>query len=149
MNYELLRKQLLAITTGVKDEISNLSNISALLNESLQDINWVGFYIAKNGELVLGPFQGSVACTVIKHGLGVCGTCYKEDKTILVENVHEFPTHIACDSRSNSEIVLPLHKNGEFYGVLDIDSPLLARFTEDDKIGLERIASAIEEILNK
>lgn len=147
MDYESLRLNMIALCSGVKDEIANLANISALINENLSDINWVGFYLLKNDELVLGPFQGRVACTNIKYGKGVCGTCLKEDKTILVKDVHAFPGHIACDYRSNSEIVIPLHKDNKFYGVLDIDSEMLSRFNETDQKGLESIAKAIEEII--
>ncbi len=126
--------------------ITSLSNASALLNEYLDNINWVGFYLMQNGELVLGPFQGKSACVRIKVGRGVCGTAVSEDKTQLVPDVHQFPGHIACDSASNSEIVVPIHFGGEVVAVLDIDSPLFNRFTEEDKINLEESAKIIEEI---
>lgn len=126
--------------------ITSLSNASALLNEYLDNINWVGFYLMQNGELVLGPFQGKTACVRIKVGRGVCGTAVSEDKTQLVPDVHQFPGHIACDSASNSEIVVPIHHNGEVVAVLDIDSPLFNRFTEEDKVNLEESAKIIEEI---
>ncbi|MBQ3109826.1 MAG: GAF domain-containing protein [Clostridia bacterium] len=126
--------------------ITSLSNASALLNEYLDNINWVGFYLMQNGELVLGPFQGKSACVRIKVGRGVCGTAVSEDKTQLVPDVHQFPGHIACDSASNSEIVVPIHFGGEVVAVLDIDSPLFNRFTEEDKVNLEESAKIIEEI---
>ena len=123
--------------------ITTLSNSSALLNMYLEDINWVGFYLLKNNQLILGPFQGKVACTNIKIGRGVCGTCIQEEKTILVPNVHEFKGHIACDSASNSEICIPIYANNKLYGLLDIDSPILNRFNEIDKINLEKICKMI------
>lgn len=126
--------------------ITSLSNASALLNEYLNDINWVGFYLMQDGELVLGPFQGKSACVRIKVGRGVCGTAVSEDKTQLVPDVHKFPGHIACDSASNSEIVVPVHHNGEVVGVLDIDSPLFDRFTEEDRVNLEESVKIIEDI---
>ncbi len=128
--------------------ITSLSNASALLNEYLDNINWVGFYLINNGELVLGPFQGKTACVRIKVGRGVCGTAVSEDKTQLVPDVHKFPGHIACDSASNSEIVVPIHHNGEVVAVLDIDSPLFDRFSEEDKVNLEESVKIIENIWN-
>ena len=128
--------------------ITSLSNASALLNEYLDNINWVGFYLMQNGELVLGPFQGKTACVRIKVGRGVCGTAVSEDKTQLVPDVHKFPGHIACDSASNSEIVVPIHHNGEVVAVLDIDSPLFDRFSEEDKVNLEESVKIIENIWN-
>jgi len=142
--YEFTAMQLSALFEGERDMIANLANASAVLNEALEDINWVGFYLMKNGELILGPFQGKVACIHIPVGKGVCGTAVAEDKTQLVYDVHEFPGHIACDSASNSEIVIPLHCNGTIVGVLDIDSPLVGRFNEADKAGLEQCAAVIE-----
>ncbi|MDI7740443.1 GAF domain-containing protein [Lysinibacillus fusiformis] len=135
--YETLSKQLDALLQGENDLIANLSNASALLNQFLDNINWVGFYLMKDGELVLGPFQGLPACVRIAVGRGVCGTAVSEQKTMLVEDVHAFPGHIACDAASNSEIVIPLIKNDEVLGVLDIDSPSKARFTKEDQQGLE------------
>lgn len=126
--------------------ITSLSNASALLNEYLDDINWVGFYLMQDGDLVLGPFQGKSACVRIKVGRGVCGTAVMEDKTQLVPDVHQFPGHIACDSASNSEIVVPIHHNGEIVGVLDIDSPLFNRFSEEDRENLEESVKIIEGI---
>ncbi|KYG91502.1 MULTISPECIES: GAF domain-containing protein [Metasolibacillus] len=134
--YALLAKQLDALLTGESDLIANLSNASALLNQFLQEINWVGFYLMKDGELVLGPFQGLPACVRIAVGRGVCGTAVEQRKTIVVEDVHAFPGHIACDAASNSEIVIPLLKEDEVIGVLDIDSPIKNRFSEDDERGL-------------
>ena len=143
-NYKLLNAQLKNIIDGVDDIISNLANASALLFEELEDINWVGFYIVKNNELYLGPFQGKVACTKIQYGKGVCGTCLANKKTILVNNVHDFPGHIACDSRSNSEIVVPIFKNNDVVALLDIDSTSFNRFDENDKTGLEEFCKTLE-----
>ncbi|MBQ4300369.1 MAG: GAF domain-containing protein, partial [Lachnospiraceae bacterium] len=112
--------------------------------EELSDLNWAGFYLMRDGKLILGPFQGKLACTQIPIGKGVCGTAVAENKTMLVENVHEFPGHIACDSASNSEIVIPVRYDGEVIGVLDIDSPLVGRFSEEDKAGLEKLVSVLE-----
>jgi L-methionine (R)-S-oxide reductase len=141
--YELLTKQLDALLTGEQDLIANLSNTSALLNQFLEDINWVGFYLLKDNELVLGPFQGLPACVRIPIGRGVCGTAVSKKQTIVVEDVHAFPGHIACDAASKSEIVIPLIKNDEIIGVLDIDSPIEARFTQEDQVGLERFVTTL------
>lgn len=141
--YNLLSKQLAALLEGEEDLIANLSNASALLNQFLTDINWVGFYLMKNGELVLGPFQGLPACVRIPVGLGACGTAVEKGETIVVDDVHQFPGHIACDARSNSEIVIPLVKNGEIIGVLDIDSPLKNRFKQEDRLGLEKFVQTL------
>ena len=135
--YHSLTKQLDALLTGETDRIANLSNASALLNQFLTNINWVGFYILREDELVLGPFQGLPACVRIPTGRGVCGTAVARKETIVVKDVHEFPGHIACDAASQSEIVIPLIKNGEVIGVLDIDSPIVDRFSKDDQEGLE------------
>ena len=143
--YNSLAKQLDALLTGESDVIANLSNASALLNVFLTDINWVGFYVMKDGELVLGPFQGLPACVRIPVGRGVCGTAVAENKTMLVGDVHAFPGHIACDAASNSEIVIPLRKNDEVIGVLDIDSPLKARFSLEDQAGLEHFVAVLEK----
>ena len=145
--YEALSKQLDALLHGEPDVIANLSNASALLNQFLTDINWVGFYLMKDGELVLGPFQGLPACVRIPVGRGVCGTAVEKQETILVEDVHAFPGHIACDVASNSEIVIPLCKEGKVIGVLDIDSPLKARFTHEDAQGLEKFVNVLEKYL--
>ena len=147
VNYDTLAAQLAALTEDVPYEIANLSNASALLWENLPDINWAGFYKMVDGTLVLYPFQGKPACIRIPVGRGVCGTAVAEDKVQLVYDVHQFPGHIACDCASNSEIVLPIHVKGEIWGVLDIDSPFIGRFTEDDRIGLEKFVATLEKIL--
>ena len=147
MNYEMMIKQLSALTEGVPYEIANLANASALLWQELDRINWAGFYKMCDGQLVLGPFQGKPACTLIPVGRGVCGTAVAEDKTQLVLDVHQFPGHIACDCASNSEIVVPIHVGGEIWGVLDIDSPELERFTEADREGLEKFVKELERVL--
>ena len=137
--YRLLRTQLQGLTDGVPYLLANLANASALLYQALTDINWAGFYLMQDGKLVLGPFQGKPACVEIQVGSGVCGTAVQQDEIMLVENVHEFPGHIACDSASNSEIVIPMHKGEEIVGVLDIDSPVLARFDKEDEQGLAEL----------
>ena len=147
INYDSLAAQLAALTDGIPYEIANLSNASALLWETLPDINWAGFYKMVDGALVLYPFQGKPACIRIPVGRGVCGTAVAEDRTQLVYDVHQFPGHIACDCASNSEIVVPIHVNGEIWGVLDIDSPSIGRFTEEDKAGLEAFVVTLEKIL--
>lgn len=146
-DYTSLCGQLQALTDGIPYETANLANASALLWEHLENINWAGFYQMIDGQLVLGPFQGKPACILIPVGRGVCGTAVAEDRTQLVYNVHDFPGHIACDAASNSEIVVPLHKNGMIWGVLDIDSPSIGRFTEEDQIGLEQFAHILEQVL--
>ena len=146
-DYNEINAMLASIIDGIPYTMTNLANASALLNEKLEGINWVGFYTIKDGRLVLGPFQGKVACTIIPIGNGVCGTAAATDKTQLVPDVHKFPGHIACDSASNSEIVIPMHRNGEVFGVLDIDSPLFNRFTEEDRKGLEEFARILEKTL--
>ncbi|MEK4627624.1 GAF domain-containing protein [Solibacillus sp. FSL R7-0682] len=135
--YQLVSKQLDALLDGEKDMIANLSNASALLNQFLDQINWVGFYLMKDGELVLGPFQGLPACVRIPVGRGVCGSAVEQQHTLVVDDVHAFPGHIACDAASKSEIVIPLIKNNAVIGVLDIDSPIVSRFTAEDQKGLE------------
>ena len=142
----LLYEQTKALTENEKDLIANLSNISACLNENLDNINWVGFYIMKNNELVLGPFQGKPACIRIPVGKGVCGTCVKERKIQRVEDVHKFPGHIACDGASNSEIVLPIFKNNDVVAVLDIDSPIFNRFSIEDEAKLKEVADYISNL---
>lgn len=144
--YAALEKQVHHLLEGETDLIANAANFSALLYYSLPDLNWVGFYFYRNGELIVGPFQGKPACVHIQIGKGVCGTAAEKRATVLVKNVHEFPGHIACDSASNSEIVIPLMKHGEFIGVLDIDSPVLERFDEDDQKGLERLVHLFLEM---
>lgn len=135
--------QLESLCSGNISNISLLSNASALLNEYLNDINWVGFYLIDKDKLVLGPFQGKVACTQIEIGKGVCGTAYQNKALLNVDNVHNFPGHIACDARSNSEIVIPLIFNGKRYGVLDIDSTSFSRFSYQDEIILQQAADII------
>ena len=142
--YPLLVSQLQAITQGVPHKIANLANTAALLWEALENINWVGFYLREGDILILGPFHGKVACIEIPMGRGVCGTAAARVETLRIEDVHTFPGHIACDSASNSEIVIPLLRDGQVAGVLDIDSPLLSRFTPDDQLGLEAVARVIE-----
>ena len=146
-NYVLAAQQLAALTEGIPYEVANLANASALLWQEMPQINWVGFYKMTDGALVLGPFQGKPACIRIPVGRGVCGTAVAQDKVQMVYDVHDFPGHIACDSASNSEIVLPIHVNGEIWGVLDIDSPYVGRFTEEDREGLEKVVAILENIL--
>ena len=147
VDYSELTAILTALTDGIPYEIANLSNASALLWEHLPDINWAGFYKMEDGALVLYPFQGKPACIRIPVGRGVCGTAVAEDAVQLVYDVHQFPGHIACDSASNSEIVLPIHVKGEIWGVLDIDSPFIGRFTEEDKAGLQQFVDVLEKVL--
>ena len=149
VNYEMINSQLAALTQGVPYEVANLANASALLWEHLPQINWAGFYKMTDGLLVLGPFQGKTACIRIPVGKGVCGTAVAQDKTQLVYNVHDFPGHIACDCASNSEIVVPIHVKGEIWGVLDIDSPIIGRFSEADQAGLEAFVTVLEGVLEK
>lgn len=141
--YEGLAQQLEALLHGERDPIANLANAASLLYHSLDRINWSGFYLLKDGELVLGPFHGKPACVRIAMGKGVCGAAAERRQTVLVPDVHQFPGHIACDSASNSEIVVPLLHGGQLLGVLDIDSPVFERFTEEDQAGLETIARLI------
>ena len=146
-DYQALCAQLRALTENVPHPISNLANAAALLWEHLENINWAGFYLLEGDTLVLGPFQGKTACIEIPVGKGVCGTAVAENATQLVADVHAFPGHIACDSASNSEIVIPLRKEGSILGVLDIDSPRYARFTENDRQNLEIFAEILEKTL--
>lgn len=146
-DYELVCSQMRALAEDVPYEITNLANASALLYTSMEDLNWAGFYLYLDEQLVLGPFQGKPACTKIAMGKGVCGTAALKDETELVPDVHQFPGHIACDCASKSEIVVPVHKNGALYGVLDIDSPVLARFSKADQEGLEAFVKVLEEFL--
>jgi L-methionine (R)-S-oxide reductase len=136
-HYHVLAAQLREMLADEHDLIANAANLAALLYHGLPELNWAGFYFLKNGVLVLGPFQGKPACTRIALGKGVCGTAAAARATVLVENVHEFPGHIACDGASNSEIVVPLFKDGRLVGVLDLDSPRLGRFDAEDRAGLE------------
>jgi GAF domain-containing protein len=141
--YAELQRALTALLTGERDLIANLANTAALLWQELPDINWAGFYLLKDNELVLGPFQGKPACVRIAMGKGVCGTSAQRRASIVVPNVHDFAGHIACDTASNSEIVVPLIKDNTLLGVLDIDSPLLNRFDAADREGLEGIATIL------
>jgi len=146
-DYNQMLKQLDALIAGETDKIANLSNASALLNQFLNDVNWVGFYLWKENELVLGPFQGLPACIRIPYAKGVCGTAIEKRETQLVANVNEFPGHIACDSASKSEIVIPIIINDDIYGVLDIDSPIHNRFDETDQQYLEEFVEILIEHL--
>jgi GAF domain-containing protein len=139
-------EQLKALASDEPDFIPVLSNASALIMENLKDLNWAGFYLMNKGSLLLGPFQGKVACIRIPVGKGVCGTAVEKNMTQRIADVHAFPGHIACDSASNSEIVIPIHKNGEVIAVLDIDSPLTDRFTEKDQEGLEKFVQVLETV---
>ena len=147
VNYENLSEQLSAISENVKYDVTILANASALLYDAMDELNWCGFYLMRDGKLILGPFQGKIACTEIELGKGVCGTAAVRNETVRVENVHTFDGHIACDSASNSEIVVPVHKDGQLYGVLDIDSPTFSRFSEEDQLGLEQFVIALEQVL--
>ena len=141
--YDQLAAQLASLLAGERDLIANAANFSSLIFHSLPDLNWAGFYFAKDGELVLGPFQGPPACVRIKIGQGVCGAGAAKFETVIVPNVHEFPGHIACDSASNSEIVIPLMKHLRLLGVFDLDSPKLARFDQEDAAGLEQLVRVL------
>jgi L-methionine (R)-S-oxide reductase len=145
--YAELERDLRALLSGERDLVANAANTAALIYDALQDLNWAGFYLYKSGELVLGPFQGKPACVRIAIGKGVCGTAAARRATVLVEDVHAFPGHIACDSASNSEVVVPLLRGAELLGVLDLDSPKPARFTPADARGLESLARAFVESL--
>ena len=146
-NYQELKQELLALTDEIPYETANLANASALLWQTLPGINWAGFYRLDGDKLVLGPFQGKPACILIPVGRGVCGTAAKEAKTQRIADVHAFPGHIACDSASNSEIVIPLFVRGQLWGVLDIDSPALSRFRAEDEAGLRQIAAVLNDML--
>lgn len=139
--YRLLAAQLQSLLADERDFIANAAQFSAFLYSQLDDLNWAGFYLNRNEELVLGPFQGQIACVRIAFGKGVCGTAAQTRETQRVLDVHEFPGHIACDSASNSELVVPLVKDGRLIGVLDLDSPSLARFSEADQAGIEQLAA--------
>ncbi|MEB7777450.1 GAF domain-containing protein [Staphylococcus equorum] len=144
-NYDLLQKQVASLIEDESNLIAILSNVSALLNDSLDQINWVGFYLIENNELILGPFQGHPACVHIAIGKGVCGTAVETNESQLVEDVNAFPGHIACDANSKSEIVVPIHKDNQIIGVLDIDAPITNRFSNSDKIALEEIVKILEQ----
>lgn len=149
-NYSLISKEIEALTSDVANLISNLSNVSALLSMELDNINWVGFYLLNENELVLGPFQGKPACVTIPIGKGVCGTAVSTNSLQLVKDVHDFPGHIACDSSSRSELVMPLHdKSGRVIAVLDIDSPAIGRFSDTDGDGILLLQPVLENIFNR
>ena len=145
--YNRLTQQALALIDGETDLIANMSNISALLNMELEQINWVGFYLLKQDQLVLGPFQGNPACVRIPVGRGVCGTAISDNKVQRIADVHSFPGHISCDAVSNSEIVIPLKVSGKLIGVLDIDSPILSRFDQNDEQGLVSFVETLQKVL--
>src|SRR5437773_8692116 len=147
-SYAQLAEELRSLLAGERDFIANAANFSALVYHSLPDVNWAGFYFLRDGELVLGPFQGKPACVRIALGHGVCGAAAAKGETIIVPNVHEFPGHIACDSASNSEIVIPLVKASRLIAVLDIDSPLPARFDREDALGLEKLVRILLSTVN-
>lgn len=147
VNYDFLCQQLQALTEGIPYKIANLANAAALLWQELPEINWAGFYWMEDGALVLGPFQGKTACIRIPVGKGVCGTAVAENAAQLVPDVHAFPGHIACDSASRSEIVIPIRHGADICGVLDIDSPIKGRFSEDDLKGLTRFVEILEKAL--
>lgn len=147
VDYDLLEKQLLSLTADVPEAVSNLANAAALLWETLPDINWAGFYLAREKGLALGPFMGRPACTFIAYDRGVCGAAATAGRILRVSDVHAFPGHIACDCASNAEIVLPLFVRGRLYGVLDIDSPVKDRFSTADEAGLSRFSRALEAAL--
>ena len=145
-DYELVAEQIRALAEEEPSWVPVLANASALIFDTIGDLNWAGFYLMREGELVLGPFQGKVACVRIPLGRGVCGTAAKDDRTQLVPDVHAFPGHIACDSASAAEVVVPIHAAGRVVGVLDIDSPTKGRFSTEDATGFEVIARAVEEV---
>ena len=147
-DYKLLKNQLLSLAEEERNYLPLLSNASALIFEGLAELNWAGFYLMNKGSLLLGPFQGKVACIRIPLEKGVCGNAAARDQTLVVDNVHEFPGHIACDGASNSEIVIPIHQNKEVVGVLDIDSPKFSRFSETDRLGLEDFVRALESVIS-
>ena len=145
-DYNTLNKQMQSIMCDIKYRISVLANASALLFQAIENLNWAGFYLLEDDRLVLGPFQGNVACMEIPIGKGVCGCAVEQNRTLVVDNVHCFKGHIACDSKSLSEIVIPIRKNGKIVGVLDIDSPLEKRFSDKDRVGLEQFVRVLESV---
>ena len=144
-DYKLIAAQIRGLMEEEPFYVPLMANVSALLFTQLPDVSWAGFYLVRDGALSLGPFQGKPACIHIPAGRGVCGTAFSEDRTVLVENVHDFPGHIACDAASNSEIVVPVHKDGKVVAVLDLDSTSFGRFTEEDEDGLREAVSVMEE----
>lgn len=147
IDYDLMCRQAEALSGDSADWVPMMANVSAMIYDALPDLNWAGFYIVKDGVLLLGPFQGKVACVRIEKGKGVCGTAWEQDTVQLVPDVHAFPGHIACDSASNSEIVVPLHCGSDVAAVLDIDSPKFDRFSEDDRDGLVKLVQTLEKVL--
>ncbi len=147
VDYDLLTEQAEAFCEDTPDEVAAMANLSSLIYYTLDRLNWAGFYRVKGEELILGPFQGKVACIRIAKGRGVCGTAWKEDRVLVVPDVHAFPGHIACDGDSQSEIVVPIHRGGEVIGVLDIDSPVLNRFDDADREGLTALVQCFERYL--
>ena len=147
MDYQTLIAQVRALTQDIPYPVANLANTAAAIWQAMEGLNWAGFYCFEDDALVLGPFQGKPACIRIPMGKGVCGTAAELGQTVRVEDVHQFPGHIACDSASNSEIVVPIFKNGKVWGVLDLDSPYFARFTPEDQAGLEALVRVLEEAL--
>ena len=148
VDYGLMIKQMESLAESSSECIPVMANTAALLFSEFPDINWAGFYLVKEGSLLLGPFQGRVACVRIEKGKGVCGSAWEEDRILMVPDVHAFPGHIACDSASRSEIVIPLHNRGEVVAVLDIDSPLLSRFDVRDRDGLKELSESLERIIS-
>ena len=146
-DYSEVCKKLVSLVNGVPHPIANLANASALLWQELEDLNWAGFYLSEGDRLVLGPFQGKPACIEIPYGKGVCGTAAEKQEAVIVEDVHEFPGHIACDEASRSEIVIPMTHNGVVFAVLDLDSPTAGRFTASDRAGLEVFVRVLEKAL--
>lgn len=148
MNYSMIAEQIRALCAVENGWVPVFSNASAVLFQEMPDVSWAGFYVEKNGSLLIGPFQGKMACIRIPHDKGVCGSAYVKDTVMLVRNVHEFPGHIACDSASNSEIVLPIHGKTGIVAVLDIDSTSIGRFTEEDREGLLQVVKVFEECVD-
>lgn len=148
MNYSMIAEQIRALCAVENGWVPVFSNASAVLFQEMPDVSWAGFYVEKNGSLLIGPFQGKMACIRIPHDKGVCGSAYAKDTVMLVQNVHEFPGHIACDSASNSEIVLPIHGKTGIVAVLDIDSTSIGRFTEEDREGLLQVVKVFEECVD-
>ena len=146
-DYKLIKEQMEALAEDEQGYIPVMANASSLLFYSMEDLNWAGFYLVREEALILGPFQGKVACVRIEKGKGVCGTAWKEDEVQLVPDVHAFPGHIACDGDSRSEIVIPIHKDDKVAAVLDIDSPSYERFSEEDRAGLEEFAASLERVI--
>ena len=147
IDYDLMCRQTEALAGDSADWVPLMANVSAMIYDAMPGLNWAGFYVVKDGVLLLGPFQGKVACVRIEKGKGVCGTAWEQDSVQLVPDVHAFPGHIACDSASNSEIVVPLHCGSEVAAVLDIDSPEFDRFSEDDRDGLVKLVRTLEKVL--